>query len=434
MTRQITYPGVYVEELPDGIHTIEAVATSVVAFVGKTLLGPVNLPQTLDSYAQFEDIFGTQDEFCILSHAVNDFFMNGGLRAVVVRTDCEYDETNEPPTNKPPSKLQIYSKAFKALAANETFNMLCLPPDELVSDIDPSVLRIATNLCIDNRALLIVDPRKTWSQPSDIPNRCSEWNAIGLDEANARNTAVFFPSITKSSVTEGEQEFTMVPCGAIAGVMARTDLQRGVWKAAAGLDAKIVGGLGLSLSLTNIDNDILNSRGVNCIRAFPSHGPVIWGARTLDSAHCFSEGLSYVPIRRLQLFIEASIDKGLQWVVFEPNDEALWTKIRSSIDTFMFALFRNGALQGSTPRDAYFVKCDRESTTEADINAGFVNILIGFAPLKPAEFVVIHLKKCSAPVQNSTIKLRDRMATKPRLTTKSLRRIRSFRPKKRSLK
>jgi phage tail sheath protein FI len=183
------------------------------------------------------------------------------------------------------------------------------------------------------------------------------------------------------------------PCGAIAGTYARTDARRGVWKAPAGAEARLAGVDNLSSTMTDTENDKLNSLGVNCLRRFPDIGNVIWGSRTTTSANHLRSEWKYVPVRRLALFIEESLYRGTQWVVFEPNDEPLWAQVVVNVGAFMHDLFREGALQGSKPGEAYFVKCDGETTTQSDIDRGVINIEVGFAPGKPAEFVVIKIQQ-----------------------------------------
>jgi phage tail sheath protein FI len=190
-----------------------------------------------------------------------------------------------------------------------------------------------------------------------------------------------------------------VPCGIIAGVMATTDVERGVWKAPAGIDAGLNGIAGLNVNLTNDENGLLNPLGINCLRTFPIVGTVVWGARTLRGADMLADDYKYVPVRRLALFLEESLYRGTQWVVFEPNDEPLWAEIRLNVGAFMHNLFVQGAFQGQTPKDAYFVKCDKETTTQNDINLGIVNIVVGFAPLKPAEFVIIKIQQIAGDIQ-----------------------------------
>ena len=179
-----------------------------------------------------------------------------------------------------------------------------------------------------------------------------------------------------------------------------------MWKAPAGIDATLNGVAELTVKLTDGENGQLNPLGVNCLRAFPVIGRVVWGARTLRGADSLASEWKYIPVRRLALFIEESLFRGTKWVVFEPNDEPLWAQIRLNIGAFMQSLFRQGAFQGTTPREAYFVKCDSETTTQDDINLGIVNILVGFAPLKPAEFVVIKIQQMAGQI--ATRKRSDR--------------------------
>jgi len=185
----------------------------------------------------------------------------------------------------------------------------------------------------------------------------------------------------------------------MAGLYAATDASRGVWKAPAGTDSRLRNVQGLDYVLTDRENGVLNPLGVNCLRTLAVYGNVAWGARTLDGADVQASDWKYVPVRRLALFLEESLYRGTKWVVFEPNDEPLWAQIRLNIGAFMQNLFRQGAFQGRTPREAYLVKCDRETTTQDDINRGVVNILVGFAPLKPAEFVIIRIQQLAGQVE-----------------------------------
>jgi uncharacterized protein len=179
----------------------------------------------------------------------------------------------------------------------------------------------------------------------------------------------------------------------MAGLYASTDGSSGVWKAPAGTATPLVNVSALTYQVTDPENGVLNPLAINCLRSFPVYGNVSWGARTLDGADQIESQWKYIPVRRLALYIEASLYQGTQWAVFEPNDEPLWSALRLSIGTFMQQLFQKGAFQGSTPTSAYFVKCDATTTTQADINLGIVNIVVGFAPLLPAEFVIIQIQQ-----------------------------------------
>jgi phage tail sheath protein FI len=284
-------------------------------------------------------------------------------------------------------------KGLHALLKADLFNLLCLPPPTPEGDLPPSLWVDAASFCFDHRAFLIVDPPVLATAVDDVLGQPAGLRLIGTV---MRNVALYFPRIRRPDPLRGGAIADFAACGAIAGVMARTDATRGVWKAPAGTDAGLVGAAGLTVPLTDAENGQLNPKGINCLRTFRDVGPVVWGARTLRGADVLADDYKYVPVRRLALFLEESLYRGTQWVVFEPNDEPLWAQIRASLGAFMQDLFRRGAFQGSTPRDAYFVRCDAETTTQLDIDRGMVNILVGFAPLKPAEFVMISIQQKTA--------------------------------------
>lgn len=283
----------------------------------------------------------------------------------------------------------------------DIFNLLCIPPDSFVSDISTEVYQAAMEYCAKRRAMLLVDPLSGWSaNPDNAADAVIRGlPGLSLTGESARNAALYFPRLIEANPLSKGQPMTMAPCGAVAGVMARTDVQRGVWKAPAGLDASLNNTLGLDVNLTNDENGQLNPLGVNCLRTFPVSGRVVWGARTLRGADQAADDYKYVPVRRLALFLEESLYRGTQWVVFEPNDAPLWASIRLNVGAFMHDLFRQGAFQGSTPAAAYFVKCDSTTTTQNDINLGVVNVVVGFAPLKPAEFVVLQIQQIAGDIQ-----------------------------------
>jgi phage tail sheath protein FI len=210
---------------------------------------------------------------------------------------------------------------------------------------------------------------------------------------------VYFPRIRVPDPLNGNRLRDVGPSGTMAGIYARTDGQRGVWKAPAGVEAVLRNVLDLGVKLSDADNGVLNPVAVNALRQFPVYGRVSWGARTLEGADARASEWKYVPVRRFALFLEESLYRGLQWVVFEPNDEPLWAQIRLNVGAFLHNLFRLGAFQGASPRDAYFVKCDAETTIQNDIDLGIVNIIVGFAPLKPAEFVIIKIQQIAGQSQ-----------------------------------
>jgi phage tail sheath protein FI len=287
-----------------------------------------------------------------------------------------------------------------ALLKADLFNLLCIPPYTAGGDVEDGVITEAATLCRNRRAFLILDAPSAWDEISDAVSGVNTIAAtVGTD--NARNAAVFFPRLRMPNQLRQNQVEDFASCGAVAGVFARTDAQRGVWKAPAGLDAGLTGTAALTVPMTDAENGQLNPLGVNCLRAMPGAGPVIWGSRTLRGADRLADtDWKYIPVRRLALFLEESIFRGTQWAVFEPNDEPLWSQLRMNIGAFLHTLFRQGAFQGSSPRDAYFVKCDRSTTTQTDINNGIVNVIIGYAPLKPAEFVILKFQQMAGQVQS----------------------------------
>ena len=537
MPSALTAPGVYIEELPSTVRTITGVPTSITAFVGRAWRGPVDEPVTIDSYSDFERIFGGLWRSSTLSYAVQHFFLNGGARAIVVRVatrsgagaaaaatidlgggnsliaaapgtwgrnlvatvDFKTRDAGsatpdanlfnltivDDPTptaaadslkrggsgaqetylnvSRDPASPRFVTKVLAdqsslvrvaalgasrpaeasvragaatgadgvstttanaaadevsgspgaktgihALRKTDIFNLLCIPPlttsataTELptsVADVPMAVWTAAASLCKEQRAFLLVDAPRNWTVSTAA-------TSVGTFSAIERNySAIYFPWLRIPDPLQGGALEDFAPSGVVAGVISRTDTERGVWKAPAGLDAALRGVLGLSVNsapavLTQAENGTLNPLGINCLRAFPNIGHVVWGARTLEGSDVLASQWKYVPVRRLALYLEESLYRGTQWVVFEPNDEPLWAQIRLNLGAFMQTLFRQGAFQGTTPREAYLVKCDRETTTQDDINRGVVNILVGFAPLKPAEFVVIKIQQLAGQVQ-----------------------------------
>lgn len=591
MPVSLTYPGVYIEEISSGVRTITGVSTSITAFIGRALRGPVNQAVTINSLGDYNRIFGGLWLDSSMSYAVRDFFLNGGGQAVIVRlfqpgiseeaqnnaeaaakavadaatgagaaeaaanartkagtytkepeksaTDrvataaeaaavamgadaasvkkVATDAAKEEEQNVMPSsiaKLEVGGLSLEAanegkwgenlkaeidkkgitddiakqfglkkddlfnltvtdsasggvteryinLSVKESsrqvgrvlekesqlvrccelppintviqagkseqkvvvsdgerltinnftsapdkkeglyaleqiglFNLLCIPPYTENGDIDSDLVDVAATYCEKRRAMFLVDPPSSWTDKT----KAKEGAEKGVGTLS-RNAAIYFPRVKQANPLRENHIETFVPCGVVAGLFARTDAQRGVWKAPAGIEATLKGVQELSVNLTDAENGELYPLGVNCLRNLPVTGRVCWGARTLRGADQLADEYKYVPVRRLALFIEESLYRGTQWVVFEPNDEPLWAQIRLNVGAFMHNLFRRGAFQGSTPEAAYFVKCDKDTTTQNDINLGIVNIQVGFAPLKPAEFVVIKIQQISGDIE-----------------------------------
>jgi uncharacterized protein len=524
MPSALTFPGVYVEELPSGVRTITGVATSIAAFVGRAARGPTNTPVVITSFADFTRTFGNLDRKYQMGYAVRDFYQNGGSTAVIVRgyggdvtkaskfavkslllrasspgtwgdkirVRVEQDHVPAPDlgttfnltihdtgtgatesyagvttadtsrrvdrvlaangsmlTFDPalPADLPVIPSAFNtspvvagddvwdpaktyssgvstpaaaddgdiwatdagnpatktgiyALQDADLFNLLLLIADKREDTVPAGVLASALAYVVKRRALLIVDPPSKWTSVSNV-----NVADLSLSGDGTRNAAVYFPRVLAADPMLGGQLDTFSASGMVAGVMARTDVGRGVWKAPAGVDAGLLGAQGLStqnafpFQMTDDENGLLNPVAVNCLRTFPIYGAIVWGARTLRGADILGDDYKYVPVRRVALFIEESLFRGLKWVVFEPNDEPLWAQIRLNVGAFMQNLFRQGAFQGASARDAYFVNCDKSTTTQNDINLGIVNVIVGFAPLKPAEFVVLKIQQIAGQIQ-----------------------------------
>ncbi len=281
----------------------------------------------------------------------------------------------------PPYK-QFLTNALQLLDTVDLINLIVVP-----GETDPKAIADLEVYAKKRRAMVIADARLEDSIDS-FP--------IGPDPgmiANGHNAALFFPWINAADPLDENRVRPFPPSGFIAGIISRIDSSRGVWKASAGIEAGLSGATGVVAKLTDDQNGLLNKYGINCIRSFPIYGIVNWGARTLVGADDIGSEWKYLPVRRMALFLEESLYRGTKWVVFEPNDEPLWSQIRLNLTAFMMSLFRQSAFQGTTPSDAFFVKCDRETTIQDDINKGIVNILVGFAPLKPAEFVVIKISQ-----------------------------------------
>jgi phage tail sheath protein FI len=275
----------------------------------------------------------------------------------------------------------------------DIFNLLCVP-----GETDGPTISNLQAYCAGKRAFYIVDCPQNATVSNFNTNGPVGSTTGSLTSTHSENSAFYFPWVQAPDPAFGNRIGLFPPCGFVAGIYAATDANRGVWKAPAGIDAGLTGAAGLQLVLTDAENGVLNVKAINCLRQFKVYGDVVWGARTLQGADQAGSEWKYVPIRRLALFLESSLYDGTQWVVFEPNDEALWGQIRLNVGAFMQNLFLQGAFQGTTPQQAFFVKCDAENNPQASIDLGVVNILVGFAPLFPAEFVVIQIQQLAGQI------------------------------------
>jgi phage tail sheath protein FI len=293
----------------------------------------------------------------------------------------------------PVDKSGIY-----ALDGVDLFNLLCIPRtaiahtsagNGLTYTESDQVMTLAISYAASRRAMFLMDPPIDLDTPIEIKS----WVAAHADTLRDPNAALFYPRLLIADPLDDMRLRSFGPSGTMAGLFASIDTSRGVWKAPAGSETSLRNVAALDYTLTDAENGTLNPLAINCLRVFPVSGIVSWGARTLDGADRQSSQWKYIPVRRVALYIEESLFRGTKWVVFEPNDESLWGQIRMNLDAFMHNLFRLGAFQGQTPKEAYFVKCDRETNPQSQIDAGIVNVVVGFAPLKPAEFVVIQIQQ-----------------------------------------
>jgi phage tail sheath protein FI len=514
MPPTLTYPVVYIEEIPSAVHTITGVATSIAAFVGWAPAGPTSKATLVQSFSDFANQFGGLDLRSLLGYSVNQFFGNGGQQAYIVRlvapdakigavpvpasgggtafTANAIDEgqwskqygvrivqnatrfsllvvytptlnrettvenfsnlsmlandpqsryvdsvINDPRTGSqiiqltgisstpgvqpapnplampglPPSPYMLAggddgavltpstsafhtalngSRGVHLLDTVSIFNLLCVPGEN-----DQATISSLQGYCHDQRAFYIVD----CNENDKVVNLQTTGPGNIITGDNSINSAFYFPWVNAPDPLQQGRVKSFPPCGFVAGLYAATDATRGVWKAPAGIDASLTGESGLKTTLTDLQNGTLNIQAINCLRSFPVYGDVIWGARTLRGNDQVGSEWKYVPIRRLALYLESSLYEGTQWVVFEPNDERLWSQIRLNVGAFMQGLFLQGAFQGTTPQQAYFVKCDGENNPQSSIDLGIVNILVGFAPVYPAEFVVIQIQQMAGQLQ-----------------------------------
>jgi phage tail sheath protein FI len=538
----ITYPGLYVEEVSSGVHTITGASTSNTAFADIFERGPIDTPVEVTSWDDFEREFGGLSSDSEASYAIQQYYLNKGQIAWVIRIgagnpqtaqlvvpsfgsplwdailvsaanpgawgnnvqaavtypdttdtsfnlvlqevvvvnnrpvtlssetflnlnmivgDSQYapdvvnqssrlvrlsDATTTPPSGSPPvaplpagspPTLPVFTKlaggadasvvnpsgqiinssdvanAITAagpyasnligrkagitsldLIAPEIFNILCIPIAAKLKPNDlAAVYTSAIQYCVDHRAMCIVDIPQNVVDVAGM----KQWMSAN-DGLRSQNAAVYFSHLTIPNVLNSNRPRDVAPSGTLAGVWARTDSTRHIWKAPAGTEASLTNA-SLVTTLTDLENGELNQLGINVLRTFPLYGQISWGARTLFGADQLASEWKYIPVRRTALFIEESLVEGLKWVVFEPNDAPLWAQIRLNVGAFMQDLFRNGAFQGASPQEAYFVKCSKDTTTQQDIDRGIVNILVGFAPLKPAEFVVIKIQQMAGQLQ-----------------------------------
>jgi len=359
-------------EISSGTHAIAGTPTGIAAFVGWAAQGPTDQAVLLHRWSDFQQQFGGFDLRFYLGYAVSHFFANGGQQAYVVRLAS--DGT--------PAASAAVMIGVHLLDAVPIFNLLAVP-----GEADPGLIAQLQAYCAGRKAFLIADSAvdSTFATLQNGPDS-------RMTGANAINSAFYFPWL---KVFDAQQNVTkpFPPSGFVAGIYAATDAARGVWQAPAGIGAPITGASDPAVKLTDAENAVLNPLAVNCIRNFPRLGDVVWGARTLAGSDRADSEFKYVSVRRFYIYIEQSLSSGTQWAVFEPNDEKLWAQLSSSVDAFMHTLFLQGVFQGATPAQAYFVRCDSSNNPQSSIDQGVVNILVGYALVRPAEFTLIQIQQ-----------------------------------------
>lgn len=349
-------------------------------FIGSAPQGPTDRALRVASFFDYERNYGGLDAASLLGYAVRQFYDNGGMDAYVLRLAGDGGATVGPADAAFLGALQAAFDAGGAVERIDLFNLICVP-----GLADAPTIRMLQRHARERRAFLILD----CAESADAAT--VEDQLAGITGADAANAALYFPWVRAPDPLQQDALRAFPTCGFVAGIFARNDATRGVWHTPAGLEASLTGAVGLGATVSETEIARLNSRGINCLRVVPPAGIVVWGARTLGDAA--DPDWRYVAVRRLGLLIEQSLLRGTQWAAFEPDDAQLWQRLRRDVEAFMHGLFGQGVFQGNTANQAYFVKCDASTTTPDDIVSGVVNIVVGFAPLKPAEFVVISLQQ-----------------------------------------
>lgn len=422
-------PGIYVEEVPSGARPIGAVGTSTAGFVGTAPDGDARLGEVVacNNWSEFTRIFasGENAEGTALSRAVWGFFGNGGGRCFIVnvregepiegggqrRSGLELLEAVD-------EIAIVAAPGYSGVRAYEALLTHCERCEDRVAILDSPLDVTDITKLTEAAALSSESSGSRRSGGSSGAERASGEDpdggtggsggtgggsggasgqvAGGLRPRQSGYGAFYFPWIMAFDPL-GKQVVETPPSGHIAGVWARVDTDRGVHKAPA--NEPLNGALDLTYLITRQEQEVLNPKGVNCIRMFGSQGIRIWGARTLAAE---ADEFRYLNVRRLFNMIKESIAEGTNWIVFEPNDYTLWASIRSEIGNFLTRVWRDGALLGRTPQEAFFVKCDEETNPPEVRDAGQVVAFIGIAPVKPAEFVVFKLSQWVGGVQTET--------------------------------
>jgi uncharacterized protein len=401
-------PGVYVQEVPSGARPITATGTSTAVFIGETPLAKAieNQARAVNNWSEFVSRFmpdeAKERKSTVLSNAVYGFFENGGTRCFIVNTGGAAGIDDALAAAGIEDEIAIVAApGLYDPASHSALLTHCERFEDRVAILD-------TPEEVDDITLLT--QVETVQVPKDKPGGGGRGTRAGgapdsgpkegglhPPQSDRGFGTVYFPWITVMDPIS-DTLVNVPPSGHMAGIWARTDASRGVHKAPA--NETVNGALNLTYRLTRDEQAVLNDVGVNCLRLFARSGIRVWGARTLADA---ASEWRYLNVRRLFCMIEESIAEGTNWIVFEPNDRTLWKHIRRDIGAFLTRVWRDGALMGATPEEAFFVKCDEETNPPEVIDAGQVVAIVGIAPVKPAEFVVFQVMQSASGAQVSPV-------------------------------
>jgi phage tail sheath protein FI len=398
---------------PNASKVMEGIQIEAAPFEGNTLLRLRVVPPTTtkpskrvsDATVKLSDpASGTKflATYTIKPQAIgNTRYELGTKYTSVVTVSATVTGKDDPSSLGQPSSQDFHDGVAALDVPDPFFNLLCIPDlvraaaDNPTTPLIPDAMTVyseAALVCEHKYAVLLVDPLPN---VTDVGGAAA-WKSTGFP-FQSDHTAAYFPNIRVDDPLSPGTIRSHPPSGAIAGVIARTDTQYGVWEAPAGTEAVVSGSYGPSIVLSNTDQGVLNPLGLNVVRQFPIFGTVSFGSRTVDGSDALASDYKYIPVRRTACYILRSLSEGLRWAVHKPNGDALWAQIRLNVTAFMQTMFRQGAFKGTSPRDAYFVLCDATTTTSTDIDNGVVNVIVGFSPLKPAEFVVVSLRQIVQP-------------------------------------
>lgn len=386
------------------VPAIRLAPVDVTAFVDTFAQGPFDEPVPVNSWREFQMLFGGFSATSEASYAVYLYFENGGEFAWIVRVPDPAEsglavmgsggERQASPGSLADSLIggaesRTGMHALRSLTRKRPA-VLAVPRAAELGSHGARVYYEALSMAKDLGMVLLIDPPLLADSPAEL----TEWLHNNPDLLSG-HAALYFPRLFFPDALQHGRNRSFGPSGAVAGLLSWLDQERGVWQAPAGLHAALEA-VTPTRELLAEDFGPLTQRGVNTIRDFPGHGVVLWGARTLGSGNTGDAEWKYLPIRRFVLSIERSLNQDLDWVVFEPNDEPLWAKVREAVGSFLNGLWRQGAMQGSKPEQAYFVRCDRSTMTQADIDEGRLIVEVGVAPVKPAEFVIVRIQQKTA--------------------------------------